>query len=78
MFFVDSQNADYHGGNALHLIRFGILHSVLEWMTTLMKELVRRGVLRALGAYIVIIWLLAQGLVDLLPAVGMPEWSTLR
>ena len=39
------------------------------------KELVRRGVLRALGAYGVGIWLLAQGLVDLFPAVGLPDWS---
>lgn len=39
------------------------------------KELVRRGVLRALGAYGVGIWLLAQGLVDLLPAVGFPDWA---
>lgn len=37
--------------------------------------MVRRGVLRALGAYVVMIWLLAQGLVDLFPAVGLPEWS---
>lgn len=35
----------------------------------------RRGVLRALGAYIAIVWLLAQGLVDLLPAFGFPEWA---
>lgn len=35
----------------------------------------RRGVLRALGAYGVGIWLLAQGLVDLLPAVGFPDWT---
>lgn len=41
----------------------------------LARELVRRGVLRALGAYIVIVWLLAQGLVDLFPAIGLPEWS---
>lgn len=41
----------------------------------LMRELVRRGVIRALGAYIIIIWLLAQGFVDLFPAVGLPEWS---
>lgn len=41
----------------------------------LLKEVVRRGVLRALGAYVVMIWLLAQGLVDLFPAVGLPEWS---
>lgn len=48
---------------------------MFEWLTTLVKELVRRGVFRALGAYVVIVWLLAQGLVDLLPAIGMPEWS---
>jgi len=41
----------------------------------LVKELHRRGVLRALAAYIVIVWLLAQGLVDLFPAVGLPEWA---
>lgn len=35
----------------------------------------RRGVLRALGAYGVLIWLLAQGLVDLFPAVGFPDWA---
>ena len=31
--------------------------------------------LRSLGAYIVIVWLLAQGLVDLLPALGAPDWA---
>ncbi len=41
----------------------------------LAAELARRGVLRALGAYGIAIWLLAQGLVDLLPAVGMPDWA---
>lgn len=35
----------------------------------------RRGVFRALGAYIAIVWLLAQGLVDLFPAVGLPDWA---
>lgn len=44
-------------------------------ISNLSKELVRRGVLRALGAYVVLIWLLAQGLVDLLPAVGFPDWA---
>ncbi len=41
----------------------------------LVRELSRRGVFRALAAYILIVWLLAQGLVDLLPAVGLPEWA---
>lgn len=44
-------------------------------MSNFSKELVRRGVLRALGAYVAIVWLLAQGLVDLLPAIGLPDWS---
>lgn len=41
----------------------------------LAAELARRSVLRALGAYGIAVWLLAQGLVDLLPAVGMPDWA---
>ena len=41
----------------------------------LAEELTRRSVLRALGAYGIAIWLLAQGLVDLLPAIGMPDWA---
>ena len=41
----------------------------------LATELTRRSVLRALGAYGIAVWLLAQGLVDLLPAVGMPNWA---
>jgi len=44
-------------------------------MSNFSKELVRRGVLRALGAYVAIVWLLAQGLVDLLPAIGLPDWA---
>lgn len=44
-------------------------------MKLLAKELARRGVYRALGAYVVIVWLLAQGLVDLFPAIGFPDWS---
>lgn len=44
-------------------------------MSNLSKELVRRGVLRALGAYVAIVWLLAQGLVDLFPAIGLPDWA---
>lgn len=44
-------------------------------MKKLWKELVRRSVLRALGAYIFLIWALAVGLVDLLPAIGFPAWA---
>lgn len=41
----------------------------------LVTELNRRGVIRALIAYAVFVWLAATGLVDLFPAVGFPEWS---
>lgn len=39
------------------------------------SELLRRKVVRLLGAYIVILWLLAQGFADLFPAFGFPGWS---
>ena len=41
----------------------------------LARELIRRSVLRALAAYLVVVWLLFQGFVDLFPAIGLPEWS---
>jgi hypothetical protein len=39
------------------------------------SELLRRKVIRLLGAYVVILWLLAQGFADLFPAFGFPDWS---
>lgn len=50
-------------------------NSGMIWGQKLFKELNRRGVLRALAAYIALIWLLAQGVVDLFPAIGLPEWT---
>ena len=41
----------------------------------LVRELNRRGVIRALVAYALVVWLAATGLVDLFPAVGFPDWS---
>ena len=41
----------------------------------LVKELNRRGVIRAVVAWCFIVWALAVGLVDLFPAVGLPDWS---
>lgn len=38
-------------------------------------ELSRRRVMRALGIYLVTLWLLAQGFADLFPAFGLPDWS---
>lgn len=55
--------------------RCGILFTAVRIVRNFIEELIRRGVLRALGAYVAIVWLLAQGLVDLLPAVGMPDWA---
>lgn len=44
-------------------------------MKKLVSELIRRSVLRALGAYIAIVWLLTEGVVDIFPALGLPDWS---
>jgi hypothetical protein len=38
-------------------------------------ELSRRRVMRAAGIYLVTLWLLAQGVADLFPAFGLPDWS---
>ena len=48
---------------------------MVDWIKKLVGELIRRSVLRALAAYLIVIWLLFQGLVDLFPAIGLPEWS---
>jgi|GEM_PF-2132947 len=39
------------------------------------SELLRRKVVRFLGAYLVVLWFLAQGVADIFPAIGFPEWS---
>lgn len=39
------------------------------------KELLRRKVVRLLGAYLVVLWLLAQGFADIFPAFGLPDWA---
>jgi hypothetical protein len=38
-------------------------------------ELLRRKVVRLMGAYLVVLWLLAQGFADLFPAFGLPAWA---
>ena len=40
----------------------------------LLAELVRRKMFRTLGAYIVIVWGLAQGFAGLFPIFGVPNW----
>jgi len=37
-------------------------------------ELFRRKVVRLLGAYIAVLWLLLQGFASLFPVIGVPEW----
>ena len=39
------------------------------------SELLRRKVVRLLGAYVVIFWLLIQGFSDLFPILGFPDWA---
>lgn len=38
------------------------------------KELLRRKVVRVVGAYIAVFWLLAQGFASLFPVLGLPNW----
>jgi hypothetical protein len=38
------------------------------------KELFRRKVVRVVGAYIAVFWLLAQGFASLFPPLGFPAW----
>lgn len=41
----------------------------------LIRELTRRRVIRTVAAYVVVIWALSQGMADLFPAFGLPEWA---
>jgi hypothetical protein len=41
----------------------------------LISELSRRKVFRATGVYLVGLWLASQGIADLFPAFGLPDWS---
>ncbi|MGH8494568.1 MAG: FHA domain-containing protein [Gammaproteobacteria bacterium] len=41
----------------------------------LLDELFRRKVIRSLAAYLVAVWVLAVGVADLFPALGMPPWT---
>lgn len=41
----------------------------------LILELARRKVIRVSGAYVAIVWLLAQGVADIFPAFGLPDWT---
>jgi TolB-like protein/tetratricopeptide (TPR) repeat protein len=45
-------------------------------MRGLFEELKRRNVLRAAALYIAAVWALAQGIAQLGPSVGAPEWVT--
>jgi len=39
------------------------------------KELFRRKVVRLVGAYVAVFWLLAQGITQLAPVLGVPDWA---
>jgi hypothetical protein len=43
-------------------------------LRTLLLELLRRKVVRLLGAYIAVFWLLATGFGSLFPTLGVPGW----
>jgi len=38
-------------------------------------ELLRRKVVRLLGAYIALVWLLAEGCADVCEPIGLPDWT---
>lgn len=48
---------------------------LLPRLSKFIIELSRRRVIRAVGIYLVTLWLLAQGVADLFPAFGLPNWS---
>jgi hypothetical protein len=45
-------------------------------MRSMFGELRRRNVLRAGALYVAAVWALAQGIAQLGPAFGMPDWGT--
>ena len=48
---------------------------MLGMKLTLFAELKRRNVLRAAAFYVAATWALAQGIAQLSPVVGAPEWA---
>ena len=48
---------------------------LLPRLSKLIVQLSRRRVIRAVSIYLVTLWLLAQGVADLFPAFGLPDWS---
>ncbi|MEO0972016.1 MAG: FHA domain-containing protein [Pseudomonadota bacterium] len=44
-------------------------------LKSFVREAARRRVFRTVGVYLFGLWLAAQGVADLFPALGLPEWS---
>jgi len=58
-----------------------MFESACKWMRTLspknlLTELKRRNLIRAVILYVGAVWALAQGISQLGPSVGAPEWAT--
>jgi hypothetical protein len=47
----------------------------MKGIPVFVAELFRRKVVRLLGAYVAVFWLLAQGAASLGPVIGLPTWS---
>ena len=47
----------------------------MKRVRTFATELFRRKVVRLVGAYIAVFWLLATGFASLLPVLGFPDWA---
>ena len=49
--------------------------TLMNKISIFFSELLRRKVVRLMGAYFVVLWLLAQGVASIFPAFGLPAWS---
>ena len=47
----------------------------MSLINRMIAELSRRSVIKVVGGYIVLVWVLAQGVADLFPAFGFPDWT---
>jgi TolB-like protein len=47
----------------------------MERLTEFIRELQARKVFRVASVYVVVLWILVQGAIDLFPVFGLPDWS---
>ena len=47
----------------------------MERLSEFIRELQARKVFRVASVYVVVLWILVQGAIDLFPVFGLPDWS---